>query len=289
MLILPPMTLPSHLRIGLLISLSLSCLQCVAPSRPGPQAGGPAPQQTTARRVQVAPADAERIGKKIWQNEAAGTISGLTSWNKNEAFASMGIGHFIWYPAGGRQTYEESFRPLMGFLSARGVQLPGGLAPQSPCPWPNRSAFVGASNSAQMRALRQMLRQTVGLQTEFIIKRMQAALPKMVRSAPQADHQRIEDNFYAMSGTPNGLYALIDYVNFKGEGVNSKERYKGQGWGMLQVLQGMQDRPTGQAAAKEYAASAKRTLGRRITNAPKKESQWRAGWFKRCDTYARPW
>ena len=92
-----------------------------------------------------------------------------------------------------------------------------------------------------------------------------------------------------MSGTPNGLYALIDYVNFKGEGVNSKERYKGQGWGMLQVLQGMQDRPTGQAAAKEYAASAKRTLGRRITNAPKKESQWRAGWFKRCDTYARPW
>lgn len=285
------MTLPSHFRIGLLIGVSLSCLQCVAPSRPGPQAG-PAPSQAQAptRRVQVAPADAERIGKKIWQNEAAGTISGLTSWNKNEAFASMGIGHFIWYPAGGRQTYEESFRPLMGFLVSRGVSLPAGLTPASPCPWPNRSAFVSASKSPQMRSLRQMLSQTVGLQTEFIIDRMQTALPKMLRAALPADRQSIEANFYAMTGTPNGLYALIDYVNFKGEGVNPKERYKGQGWGMLQVLQGMQGRPTGQAAAREYAASAKRVLARRIANAaPKKESQWRAGWFKRCDTYARPW
>ena len=278
------MTLPSHIRIGLLIGLSLCCLQCVAPSRPGPQAS-PAPQTS----IQVSRVDAERIGKKIWQNEAAGTISGLTSWNKNEAFSSMGIGHFIWYPAGGRQTYEESFRPLMGFLVSRGVRLPTGLNPRSPCPWPNRSAFINASDSPKMRALRQMLSQTVGLQTEFIINRMHTALPKMLRAASPADQQRIEANFYAMSETANGLYALIDYVNFKGEGVNPKERYKGQGWGMLQVLQGMQGRPTDQAATREYAASAKRVLGRRIANAPKKESQWRAGWFKRCDSYAQPW
>ena len=282
------MTLPTHLRIGLLIGISLASLQCVAPSRPGPQER-PAPQQTTGRPIQVTPADAQRIGKKIWQNEAAGTIAGLTSWNKNEAFASMGIGHFIWYPAGGHQTYEESFRPLMRFLTSRGVHLPAGLTPQSPCPWPTRTAFVAASQSTQMRALRQMLSQTVGLQTEFIVNRMQAALPKMLQSAQPSDRQRIESNFYAMSKTPNGLYALIDYVNFKGEGVNPKERYKGQGWGMLQVLQGMKGNPQGQAAAKEFAASAKRTLGRRIANAPRKESRWRPGWFKRCDIYARPW
>ena len=28
---------------------------------------------------------------------AGGTISGLTSWNVGENFASLGIGHFIWY------------------------------------------------------------------------------------------------------------------------------------------------------------------------------------------------
>ena len=276
-----------HLRIGLLISIGLSLTQCAAPSRP--QAVVPPPPSSgPSAQVKVAPRDAERIGRKIWQNESAGSISGLTAWNKNEAFASMGIGHFIWYPAGGRQTYEESFRPLLGFLQARGVRLPAGLTPASPCPWNSRSAFQASSQSPKMKAIRQMLSQTVGLQTEFIINRMQGALPKMLRAAPPSDRQRIKDQFYAMTETSNGLYALIDYVNFKGEGVNPKERYKGQGWGMLQVLQGMQGTPKGQAAAREFAASAKRTLGRRIANAPKKESQWRAGWFKRCDTYARP-
>ena len=32
---------------------------------------------------------------------------------------------------------------------------------------------------------------------------------------------------------------LIDYVNFKGEGVLETERYRGRGWGLLQVLEGM--------------------------------------------------
>jgi hypothetical protein len=140
-----------------------------------------------------------------------------------------------------------------------------------------------------MKALRAFLQQTIGLQTEFIVQRLQQALPKMQQAAQAPDRQRIEKQFYAVSKTPNGLYALIDYVNFKGEGVNPKERYRNQGWGLLQVLQEMQGQPSGQAAAREFAAAAKRTLGRRIANAPKPESQWRLGWFRRCDTYAQPW
>jgi hypothetical protein len=31
--------------------------------------------------------EARRIGKRIWQNECNGTISGLTSWNSGENFA----------------------------------------------------------------------------------------------------------------------------------------------------------------------------------------------------------
>ena len=45
-------------------------------------------------------AQLERIGKRIWSNECNGTVDGLTSWNTGENFASLGIGHFIWYPAG---------------------------------------------------------------------------------------------------------------------------------------------------------------------------------------------
>ncbi|MEA3211856.1 MAG: hypothetical protein QOE70_4913 [Chthoniobacter sp.] len=38
----------------------------------------------------------EEIGRRVWQNECGGTREGLTSWNADESFASLGIGHFIW-------------------------------------------------------------------------------------------------------------------------------------------------------------------------------------------------
>src|SRR4051794_39519410 len=59
--------------------------------------------------VNLSEGEAKRIGQKIWQNECNGTISGLTSWNAGEDFASLGIGHFIWYPEGRRGPFEESF------------------------------------------------------------------------------------------------------------------------------------------------------------------------------------
>ena len=39
--------------------------------------------------------EAKEIGRRIWMNECGGTIEGLTSWNKGEYFASLGLGHFI--------------------------------------------------------------------------------------------------------------------------------------------------------------------------------------------------
>ena len=78
----------------------------------------------------------------------------------------------------------------------------------------------------------------------------------------------------------------MDYVNFKGEGTNKNERYKGQGWGMLQVLQEMRGEADGVAAVKEFSASAERVLARRVANAPKDESRWLAGWKNRARSYA---
>ena len=61
------------------------------------------------------PSETRRIGKKIWQNECDGTLAGLTSWNTGENFASLGIGHFIWYPKGVRGPFEESFPAFVDF------------------------------------------------------------------------------------------------------------------------------------------------------------------------------
>ena len=143
---------------------------------------------------------------------------------------------------------------------------------------------------ARLSSLRTFLANSVTLQTDFIMYKSRAALQKMLRVAPASDHARIKSNYAKVASTANGAYALIDYVNFKGEGINAKERYKGQGWGLLQVLQGMNNVGSGQAAAREFSMSAKKMLDRRIANSnpSRGETRWRAGWHNRCNTYAKP-
>src|SRR5262249_34516535 len=74
----------------------------------------------TASAITISQADALRIGHKVWQNECNGSVAGLTSWNEGENFASLGIGHFIWYPKNVHGPFEESFPKLVSFISQRG-------------------------------------------------------------------------------------------------------------------------------------------------------------------------
>lgn len=254
-----------------------------------PPSGGSSSGGETAK-INLSADDASRIGRKIWQNESNGTIEGLTSWNKGENFASLGIGHFIWYPKGVQGPYDESFPKLISYMKQRQVGMPGWVANTPDCPWSTLAQFEAERNSPQMQELRTFLANTVSVQTDFIVNRLQSALPKMMAAAGNAgDKQRIQNNFYAVAQTPQGVYALIDYVNFKGEGTNPSERYKGEGWGLAQVLLEMRGNPQGAAAANEFSEAAKRVLTRRVQNAkPKDESMWLQGWHNRCETYKRP-
>lgn len=236
-----------------------------------------------AQSIQLSDAQALEIGRRIWKNECAGTVSGLTSWNSNEAFASLGIGHFIWYPTAQKGIYEESFPKLVAYYQKRGIKIPAWLTPETLCPWPNKAAFQAGFSSEKMKTLRELLASTVPIQAQFAALRLEAALPKMLESAPVAEREKIRKNFYRVAAEPLGLYALMDYVNFKGEGTSSSERYQGKGWGLLQVLEGMGNGP----ALPEFAASANRALTRRVENAPpgKKEAQWLPGWRNRLATY----
>jgi hypothetical protein len=230
-------------------------------------------------------AQLERIGKRIWQNECAGTVDGLTSWNKGEYFASLGIGHFIWYPAGVQGPFEESFPPLVQWMHRSGIPVPPWLLKTPDCPWTTREAFLKDKDSARQKELRLFLSRTVPHQTQFIIFRLEAAVPKFKAAAGKAG-PHVERNIAALKQSTAGNFALIDYVNFKGEGLNPKERYQGQGWGLLQVLTEM--RPADAAAAPAaFAEAAKKVLSRRVQNAPaeRKEQRWLAGWKNRCDGY----
>ena len=183
--------------------------------------------------IRLTDEDAIVIGRRVWQNECAGSIEGLTSWNSGEQFASMGIGHFIWYPPGEPGPFEESFPALLAFLKGRGVALPRAFegAPDIDCPWRDRESFLKDFGGRRMREMREFLAATVAGQARYLVFRLEQALPKMLAECDAVSRARVRSRFYRLANTPGGAYALVDYVNFKGEGTNPKERYKGQGWG----------------------------------------------------------
>lgn len=241
--------------------------------------------------ISISDAQALAAGKRLWQNECAGTVAGLTSWNTGEDFASLGIGHYIWYPAGRRGPFEESFPPLVKYLAGSGVRLPTWLREARACPWDSRAKFLADVHSARMTELREMLAATVGAQARFSADRLQDALPKMIEATSSGQRDNVRRQFHRVAASPNGVYALIDYVNFKGEGVLAAESYAGEGWGLAQVLAGMRDDPSaapGTEATREFSASAARVLTQRVANSPavRHEARWLPGWKSRVQTYS---
>ena len=230
------------------------------------------------------------IGEKIFKNEAAGKKENLVYWNEGENFPSLGIGHFIWYKQGEPGIFEESFPQLVEFLKSKNVKLPKIMAENKYSPWKDRQELINLKTKkipdTDIEELTNFLYENKDLQIMFIFKRLESSLEKML--AVSNDRENVRKQFYRVASSPNGLYPLIDYVNFKGEGTNPKERYNGQGWGLLQVLENMKGTETGKSALTEFSNSAKFVLQRRVNNSDpsKNERKWLQGWFNRCNTYS---
>ena len=237
--------------------------------------------------IRLSDAEAEAVGRKIWKNESNATIDGLTHWNKGEDFASLGIGHFIGYKAGERGPFTESFPGLLDALAASGRTLPAWLQGKPPCPWSDRDAFFADLRGPRLNELRAILTDTIGVQPRYAADRPESALPKILPASPPSEPPAPPPRSDHVPSLPNGVYALMDYVNFKGEGINTAERYNGEGWGLLQVLQGMMDSASGQPSVKAFAESADAALTRRVANSPpaRDENRWLPGWRKRLLTY----
>lgn len=245
------------------------------------------PQPRTARStapaaVATGAVNVQELGRRIWANECSGSVQGLVSWNSGEDFPSLGIGHFIWYPTGYNGPFDESFPDFVAYAQARGVSVPAFF--RGAAPWPNKQAFM-ADKSGKANQMRQWLAANVGLQTEFIIQRSRAALPTMM--AHSSNPAAVKAHYNALAATTQGMYCLVDYVNFKGEGIKDTERYKGEGWGLLQVLEEMQGNPQGRAATAEFSRAASAVMRRRVANSPaaRNEQKWLPGWLNRCNTY----
>lgn len=237
--------------------------------------------------ISISKAELDIVADKIFKNEAGGKKEYLVHWNTGENFPSLGIGHFIWYKAGEKGNFEESFPSLVQYFREKGVKLPKIIEENQNAPWKNREELLElkSKGNKDIEELTEFLYNTKDIQIEFIFKRLEASLEKMLASTN--DKENVKKQFYRMAKTKNGLYPLIDYVNFKGEGTNPSEGYNGEGWGLLQVLENMKGSKTGQEALNEFSDSAKFVLERRVKNSdPKRnEQKWLPGWFNRCNTY----
>ncbi|MBD3790350.1 MAG: hypothetical protein IE885_08345 [Campylobacterales bacterium] len=247
-----------------------------------------------ASSVELSNSQAQYIAQKVWQNEGAGQDKYLVHWNDGEDFASVGIGHFIWFSKGHTERFREVFPLVLRYMEAEGVKMPVWLNAKTPLPWNSKAEFFRAKNAQtkQYMELLTFLKMTKSYQARFMAKRMNEALPQMLDTLHDPAQKalikrRFEQVMYRPDGSVNerGVYVLLDYVNFKGEGTLESERYKGEGWGLLQVLEHMD--PKEPNTLKSFADSAKAMLDRRIRNSPPRrgESRWRLGWFKRLDTY----
>lgn len=228
------------------------------------------------------------IGERIWKNESGGKVLGLTSWNEGEEFASIGIGHFIWYPVGAKKIFQESFPQLLGFLERQGELLPSFLQAKGACPWTSREEFIADLQGPRLSSLRDFLVKTLALQVLFIVERLKKSIPAIYMRLPAERKERVERQFLRLSSNPQGIFVLIDYLNFKGEGTLPSESYSGKGWGLLHVLEEMEDRGEGKAI-EDFVLAAKAVLAERVAHSPieRKEGRWLPGWTNRLNSYLK--
>lgn len=237
--------------------------------------------------IRITAQQAQKIGSKIWYNESKNNRNYLVHWHKAEPFLSLGIGHFIWYPINSNLHFEQTFPDLIKFLQKNKVQLPDWLLENKTCPWSIRDQFIKEQSGNKVLELRKLLEQTFDLQTQFIIQRVLNMFKSYEKLISKEKIALLNRQVQLLLESTNGIYALIDYVNFKGTGLNPKERYNNQGWGLLQVLEEMKHVSDNKEAVHEFMRGAKKVLELRVKNAPetKKEALFLRGWFNRIDTY----
>lgn len=232
------------------------------------------------------------IAARIYQNEAAGQSRYLTYWGEGEDFPSFGIGHFIWFPANVDAPFDEMFPDMVAFVqqhSPANVALPVWMRDLEPfnAPWPDKQKFDEAWPSAEMTELREWLEATGQQQARFIVANFERRW--LTLDLPAERKQPMTTMLQSLADSAEGLFAIIDYYNFKGLGVNSRERYQQQGWGLVQVLETMARADDGDCAylVEMFAQAAASRLRLRVELSPaeRNEARWLEGWLTRLKGY----
>lgn len=231
------------------------------------------------------------IGERIFQNETGGDKTKLVYWNPKEAFASMGIGHFVW-PHPKIRYLQNTFALFLEFCTENGVVIPAWLQEDRECPWSSYDDFEEAKHLSQFSKIVDLIgfldvhRQ---IQIDFIILNFSKCFEKIIEQVPQSKQEDAIAYCNLLLQTPSGCFALIDYWHCKGDGLSEALQYQKEGWGLKQVIERAVEKEWHTNPLEVFVESAKETLANRVKNAPEecqeKECSFLLGWHKRLDRY----
>jgi len=240
------------------------------------------------RVIAVSDNEALTIGMKIWFNESGGKLTGLVMWNQGEKCASLGIGHFTWYPYP-LGSANDGFPQFVKYLRQQGIAVPNWLRADAAryAIWSNREEFIAAEASRQMYELRIFLQESIAMQARFMAHQLETVLPKLLANIPPHERPYVCTQFYKLAHTEAGLYAMMDYLNFRGNGASNS--YGTNNTGLLRVLQDMRYAPPMATPVQAFTWSAKNALTRRLAHASEdsQDTHWIVGWLKRVDRYEK--
>lgn len=270
-------------------------------------------------KIRLTPNDRKRLIHLIWQRESAGSVEGLTAWNAGESFASVGFHHALWHPdrdstvnafahfakaRGLENIPEEIFLPLPDYLSTR-MLWKEALA----------DAAQGQTEQEQAKTRAGMLLKKLQVffarndvqeaQLDFIVQDLQnfrENFSQIIQDIPDAQRRahwqdktsRVEGNFDALAQSPEGLFALLDYISFKGDGFSEgnlrigleiREVSLDTNWGLLQVLSKMR-MTAHEAPLSAFQHSASEILAERA-HRWKSDEKWMLGWNNRVQGYGK--
>ncbi len=184
------------------------------------------------------------FAEKTFENESGGHGKNIMQWNRGEGFLSLGLGHFLWAPSDrAARRFGESFKQFVVYYQQQPEPkppLPASCLPGLHCPFANKAEFERERDSAmgvRAREIRDFLEQTRLYQARFMRDRLVKATDLILSHLKPEVSDRVRKAIFYLSNDDASLFAMMDYVNFKGEGIGNGKISPVSGWGLSQVLQ----------------------------------------------------
>ncbi|MBX9742927.1 MAG: hypothetical protein K2W99_05270 [Chthoniobacterales bacterium] len=217
------------------------------------------------------------LGNRLWTTYSP--EKKVVIWDER-GFACIGIAQCLWNPVGTTSSFGEDWPATARFLKNHGIAIEEWML--GPCPWSTEKEFNDAlQNDPRLQRLITLLSTPAAIteQAHCIVENFKQAFSpisesSILKNLPPGEAKLLAAYFWAVSHCygdnckPLGLFALIDYVHYKGEGLGGG--YNTQSWGLQRVLWNMQNVDPEfvhtHTALETFIVSAKQVLEERITN-----------------------